>query len=119
MLYLVVSFIVVLPEPTGGHWILVVGYDSKGWIVHDPFGQLDHIRGNYYVNDGEYLHYSYNLMDSRWTVDSSSDGWCILVDAAKYQEPEPEVVPIRKPLTLEQFKTSSSTITLKNTRMRY
>ena len=92
-------------RPTGGHWILVVGYDSKGWIVHDPFGQLDHIRGNYYVKNGEYLHYSYNLMDSRWTVDSSSDGWCILVDAPEApKEPEPEVVPIRKPLTLEQFR---------------
>lgn len=34
------------PVPLGfkykgsGHWGMLVGYDSNGWVVHDPFGQL-------------------------------------------------------------------------------
>ena len=31
-------------------------------------------------HDGENLHYSYELMDTRWTVDGDSDGWCILAE---------------------------------------
>ena len=29
----------------GGHYIAVRGYDSKGWLVDDPNGDLDLIRG--------------------------------------------------------------------------
>ena len=63
----------------GGHWICVVGYDSKGLIVHDPWGELDHASGAYVSEDGEHLHYSYNLISSRWTVANPNDGWAIIV----------------------------------------
>jgi hypothetical protein len=32
--------------PSGsGHYIAIRGYDSSGWLVHDPYGELDLVRG--------------------------------------------------------------------------
>lgn len=44
-----------------GHIVVVVGYDSQGFIVHDPFGEWF---STGYRNDlsGAYLHYSYALI---------------------------------------------------------
>lgn len=64
----------------GGHWLIVIGYDSKGFIVHDPWGEIDNASGTYVSTYGKGLHYSYRLFDSRWTVFGPSDGWAILVD---------------------------------------
>lgn len=63
----------------GGHWLLVVGYTSTGFTVHDPWGSLDHSSGTYISEDGDFRHYSYNLFGSRWTVANDSDGWAIIV----------------------------------------
>ena len=62
----------------GGHWICVIGYDKTGFIVHDPWGEIDHASGNYISTDGKALHYSNNLIGSRWTVANPNDGWCII-----------------------------------------
>jgi lysozyme len=68
-------------NPSGqGHWICVIGYDAKGFVVHDPWGEIDHASGTYINANGASLHYSYRLFDSRWTVTGSNDGWAILVD---------------------------------------
>ena len=68
-------------NPTGGgHWLIVIGYDDEGFIVNDPWGQINHSTGEYLSTNGESVKYSYDLMDSRWTVYGSSDGWAILVD---------------------------------------
>jgi hypothetical protein len=67
--------------PTGGgHWIIVIGYDDTGFIVHDPWGEIDNATGNYVSTNGKSLHYSYKLFDARWTVYGSSDGWAVVVD---------------------------------------
>ena len=71
----------------GGHWIVVVGYDDKGWIVNDPWGTLHHPSGKYVSEHGDLVHYSYELMDMRWTVAGESDGWCIIA-----KEPKEELV---------------------------
>jgi Peptidase_C39 like family len=44
-----------------GHIVVLVGYDDKGFIVHDPYGEWF---SDGYRNDlsGEYLHYSYELI---------------------------------------------------------
>ncbi len=63
----------------GGHWIIVIAYDETGFIVHDPWGEINHTSGSYSAIDGESLHYSYNLIRSRWTVSSPNDGWAIIV----------------------------------------
>jgi lysozyme len=68
-------------NPSGqGHWICVIGYDAKGFVVHDPWGEIDHASGTYINANGASLHYSYRLFDSRWTVSGGSDGWAVLVD---------------------------------------
>ena len=65
----------------GGHWIIVTGYvDDQNypgggyWIVNDPWGEIDHASGTYITTNGEQLRYSFDLMNSRWTVDSSTTG---------------------------------------------
>lgn len=63
----------------GGHWICVIGYDEKGFIVHDPWGEIDHASGTYISTNGESLHYSNYLLGARWTVAGDSDGWAIMV----------------------------------------
>ena len=76
-------------SPTGGgHWIVVVGYEEDSlapgggwWIVHDPWGEIYHSSGSYdsSENQGRNEKYSFALMNSRWTVDSNDDGWCIFI----------------------------------------
>lgn len=67
--------------PTGGgHWLIVIGYDDAGFVVHDPWGEINHANGTYPSTNGKSLRYSYKLFDSRWTVSGASDGWAILVD---------------------------------------
>jgi hypothetical protein len=70
----------------GGHWLIVIGYedDAKApgggyFICHDPWGDLQHSIGVYNSTNGKSRKYSYSLFDSRWTVASNSDGWCIVV----------------------------------------
>ena len=65
----------------GGHWICVIGYDKDGFIVHDPWGEIQHSTGQYISEDGKALHYSNNLLNSRWTVANPNDGWAIIADA--------------------------------------
>ena len=62
----------------GGHWCCVIGYDAKGFIVHDPWGNLDHASGTYPSTDGNALHYSFDIINSRWTVANDHDGWAII-----------------------------------------
>lgn len=62
----------------GGHWICVVGYNDKGFIVNDPWGEIDHASGTYISTDGDHLLYSYGLIKARWTVANPNDGWCII-----------------------------------------
>ena len=64
----------------GGHWICVIGYDATGFIVHDPWGEIDNASGTYPSEDGASKHYSYKLFDSRWTVAENNDGWAVLVE---------------------------------------
>lgn len=69
----------------GGHWIIVIGKkeDSKApggawYIVHDPWGEIDHSTGTYPSDDGESLKYSKNLLKSRWAVEGDGSGYAIL-----------------------------------------
>jgi len=63
----------------GGHWICVYGYYGEGFWVMDPWGELDHATGHYISSDGENQRYSNNLLNTRWTVTTDSDGWAIIV----------------------------------------
>lgn len=66
----------------GGHWICVIGYGDDAlapgggrFIVHDPWGEIDHTSGTYPSSNGEARRYSYGLMRSRWTVEGPGSGW--------------------------------------------
>lgn len=64
----------------GGHWICCVGVTAdktKLW-VHDPFGDLDLINGNYISTDGKYKLYSKKNLGPRWLVEGPSSGWAII-----------------------------------------
>jgi lysozyme len=75
--------------PTGGgHWICIIGYDnnSKQYIVHDPYGELDLVHGGYYGStNGANMRYSYEKLRKRFEVDSSGrfapgHGWGIIIE---------------------------------------
>lgn len=62
----------------GGHWITLIGYDTKDFIVHDPFGELDLINGGYPKagpTDGKNIRYSRTNLMKRWLIASKEDGW--------------------------------------------
>ena len=67
-------------NPTGnGHWITVIGRteDNKGFVVNDPFGDLDLVRGTYVSTSGDHLTYSKKNLGPRWMVPVSGNGWFI------------------------------------------
>ena len=62
-----------------GHWIVVIGItaDKKGFIVHDPFGDLDLVNGGYISTNGNSKIYSKKNLGPRWLVEGPSSGWYI------------------------------------------
>lgn len=62
----------------GGHWITLIGYDDKNYMVHDPFGELDLVNGGYPKTgplDGKNILYTRKNLMKRWLIASNSDGW--------------------------------------------
>lgn len=49
------------PKKVEGHILTIVGYDEKGWIVHDPWGNANEY---HYGGSGMYAHYDYD----KWSV---------------------------------------------------
>lgn len=92
-------------NPRGnGHWICVIGYDSRGFIVHDPAGKLDSTIGAYGADpDGEGIVYSYAFFANRWTVDGPGTGWYIDLPAPTKVVPQTKVIP-PTPVTQEPSK---------------
>jgi GH24 family phage-related lysozyme (muramidase) len=67
-------------KPTGGgHWITIIGRsaDRSAYIVHDPFGDLDLVRGMYLSANGKSLSYSKKNLGPRWMVEGGFTGWYI------------------------------------------
>ena len=69
-----------LSSPSGGgHWSVVIGYDSEGYVLNDPYGKANLINGNYSdFSSGRYVHYDRDSWVPRWRV-KGSGGWSILV----------------------------------------
>ena len=65
--------------PTGGgHYIAIRGYDASGWLVHDPYGELDLVRGGWARQGqgaGRKQHYSFANTNPRWLLEGPSSGW--------------------------------------------
>jgi GH24 family phage-related lysozyme (muramidase) len=64
----------------GGHWTVVIGYDSNGLIMNDPYGSCDLLNGGYpgggnpHDRLGSSDHYSYTNWLPRW-LPGGSAGW--------------------------------------------
>ncbi|MEM9090057.1 MAG: C39 family peptidase [Cyanobacteria bacterium P01_F01_bin.53] len=69
-----------------GHIIMLVGYDEKGFIVHDPYGEW--CAGGYDRNvpggnneKGKFQHYSYDLIKRTCVDDGDGSFWIHFVSA--------------------------------------
>lgn len=64
-------------HPTGGHWILAIGYTTTHCIVHDPYGEQDLVAGTWAKQGGRSgmgLKYSWKNLLPRWQP-GGSGGW--------------------------------------------
>jgi GH24 family phage-related lysozyme (muramidase) len=67
-------------KPTGGgHWLTVIGRNESntGYIVNDPYGEMDLIYGGYLNSNGSHLVYSKKNLGPRWEVEGPGSGWYI------------------------------------------
>lgn len=64
----------------GGHWITVIGRTANGYLVHDPYGELDLTNGGYLHSDGKAKNYSRTNLGKRWMVEGDRAGWGIIFD---------------------------------------
>jgi uncharacterized protein YvpB len=62
----------------GGHYLCIIGYNSEGYWVHDPWGDCNLVNGTYDSTNGKKLHYSYKNFEPRWLVEGPKSGWCII-----------------------------------------
>ena len=65
----------------GGHWLACYGFDPFGWIVNDPFGSCDLIRGGWEQRggtSGKAQRYSYRNFNPRWLAEGPRSGWAWL-----------------------------------------
>jgi hypothetical protein len=62
----------------GGHYLCIIGYNSEGYWVHDPWGDCNLTAGTYDSTNGKKLHYSYKNFEPRWLVEGPKSGWCII-----------------------------------------
>ena len=65
----------------GGHWLACFGFDAHGWIVNDPYGELDLVRGGWVAKggtSGKARHYSYRNFNPRWQAEGVGSGWAWL-----------------------------------------
>jgi hypothetical protein len=62
----------------GGHWVACYGFNEAGWIVNDPYGELDLVSGRWLRtggNAGKGLSYSYRNLNPRWMAEGPATGW--------------------------------------------
>jgi len=65
----------------GGHWIVAYGFDTRCFVVNDPYGELDLVNGTWARtggNSGKGLRYSYRNFDPRWQPEGAGSGWAWL-----------------------------------------
>lgn len=66
-------------NPTGGgHFVVIRGYNDRGWIVNDPYGNMDLVNGGWTsqaIGAGENLVYSYKNFNPRLFVPGPGDCW--------------------------------------------
>jgi len=66
-----------LNATTGGHWILIIGYNDSHIVCHDPYGELDVVNGGY-PNPGiggKSVKYTWANWLKRWQPEGHGHGW--------------------------------------------
>jgi hypothetical protein len=64
----------------GGHYVLIYGYTSTAWKVHDPYGELDLVSGgwaNRAIGSGKAVTYSFKNFNPRWNYKGEQWGWVL------------------------------------------
>ncbi len=62
----------------GGHYIILTGFDTRGWLVHDLYGEIDLVAGGWVrtgSGSGRSQHYSFRNTNPRWLVEGPRSGW--------------------------------------------
>lgn len=61
----------------GGHWLLVIGLTDTHVICHDPYGEMDIVKGGYLNpgKGGKGVSYSWKNWSKRWMVEGNGSGW--------------------------------------------
>jgi hypothetical protein len=64
-------------NPSGGHWMLAVGFDADHIIVHDPYGEADMVNGGYVRVGpyGKYMKYTWANWLKRWSPEGVGHGY--------------------------------------------
>ena len=65
----------------GGHWLACYGFTPHGWIVNDPYGSCDLVRGGWESKggtSGKAQRYSYRNFNPRWLAEGAGSGWAWL-----------------------------------------
>jgi GH24 family phage-related lysozyme (muramidase) len=74
----------------GGHWLIVIGYEQKHVVVHDPWGEPDLLSGATLNGNGRQLRFSRENFGRRWMVEpigggayrhAPGKGWAVVVDS--------------------------------------
>lgn len=64
----------------GGHWTVVVGFNSTATIHMDPYGEADIVNGGYKgATGGKYIYYGNQYWLPRWNIQGTADGWAMFV----------------------------------------
>jgi len=63
-------------SPSGGHWSVVIGADSQGLTMHDPFGEpLLFSGGHRQGHSGRAVRCGWFNFARRWMVEGPGSGW--------------------------------------------
>jgi len=65
----------------GGHWLACYGFDAHGWIVNDPYGSCNLVRGGFTAEggtSGRAQRYSCSNFNPRWLAEGPASGWAWL-----------------------------------------
>jgi uncharacterized protein YvpB len=98
-----------------GHIVMIVGFDDKGFVVHDPWGEWT--SSGYLRNDaanpqrGRYTHYSYGMIDAKCR-ESDGSFWCHFLDRPGWNPTQTSIAPqnTQKPSNLSTVTANVATV---------
>lgn len=69
-----------IEEPKGfGHWSVIVGYNRDEFIMHDPAGEPNMLKGGHRSGGGKDYRVPRQQFLDRWQIEGKATGWMIVV----------------------------------------